>query len=57
VNTAIVPAQDLLDLGRETRMNRPGIAEGNWTFRLLPGELTSELGAKLRRSLEIYGRV
>ena len=29
-NTAIVPAQDLLELGSEARMNLPGIAKGNW---------------------------
>ena len=27
---AILPAQDVLGLGSEARMNRPGIAEGNW---------------------------
>lgn len=57
VNTAIVPAQDLLELGRETRMNRPGIASGNWGFRVQPGELTPELAAQVRRSLELYGRL
>ena len=31
--TAIVPAQDLLGLGSEARMNRPGSASGNWRWR------------------------
>jgi 4-alpha-glucanotransferase len=57
VNTAILPVQDLLDLGRETRMNRPGVAEGNWSFRLLPGELSTKLASRLRHDLELYGRV
>ena len=39
--------QDLLGLGREARMNRPGIAGGNWSFRLLPGQLDAKL-AELR---------
>ena len=29
-NTAIVPLQDVLDLGSEARMNTPGAPEGNW---------------------------
>ena len=39
-DTAIVPAQDLLGLGSEARMNRPGTIGGNWRWRLLPGQLT-----------------
>ncbi|WP_322818174.1 4-alpha-glucanotransferase [Tepidiforma sp.] len=31
--TAIVPMQDLLALDSEHRMNHPGRAEGNWTWR------------------------
>ena len=30
---AIVPLQDVLNLGAEARMNVPGRAEGNWTWR------------------------
>ena len=31
---AILPVQDLLSLGEEGRINTPGRAEGNWSFRL-----------------------
>ena len=31
---AIVPLQDVLGLGIEARMNRPGTAAGNWRWRL-----------------------
>ena len=31
---AIIPMQDILELGSEYRMNRPGIANGNWGMRL-----------------------
>ena len=55
-DTAIVPAQDLLGLGSEARMNLPGRASGNWKWRLRPGQLTSELAARLRRLAEIYER-
>jgi 4-alpha-glucanotransferase len=30
---AIAPLQDLLNLGAEGRMNVPGRAEGNWSWR------------------------
>ena len=39
-DTAIVPAQDLLGLGSEARMNRPGTDADNWRWRLTPGQLT-----------------
>jgi 4-alpha-glucanotransferase len=31
--TAIVPLQDLLELGAESRMNIPGVSDGNWGWR------------------------
>ena len=34
----IVPVQDLLGLSSEARMNRPGTTEGNWRWKLCPGE-------------------
>jgi len=49
--------QDYLELGAECRMNKPGTASGNWKWRLLPGELTEELVAKIRRYTELYGRI
>jgi len=30
---AIAPFQDLLNLGREGRMNVPGLSKGNWRWR------------------------
>ncbi len=44
---AIVPAQDVLGLGSEARMNRPGESLGNWSWRLEPDALTEELAARL----------
>lgn len=32
--TAIVPIQDILGLGSESRFNRPGKADGNWAWRV-----------------------
>jgi 4-alpha-glucanotransferase len=45
---AIVPAQDVLGLGSDARMNRPGTTTGNWSWRLEPGQLTGEHAARLR---------
>ena len=44
---AIVPAQDVLGLGSEARMNRPGEVEGNWSWRLEPGQLTGGNAGRL----------
>ncbi|MBV9080642.1 MAG: 4-alpha-glucanotransferase, partial [Elusimicrobia bacterium] len=46
-NTAIVPAQDLLGLGSEARMNTPGTTEGNWEWRFEKGDLTSKIAERL----------
>jgi len=53
---AIVPAQDVLGLGREARMNRPGVTDGNWRWRLERGALTSALARRLSRLAERHGR-
>jgi 4-alpha-glucanotransferase len=55
-DTAIFPVQDLLELGREARMNLPGVAEGNWAWRLEPGKLTPALAKRLRAMCELYER-
>jgi 4-alpha-glucanotransferase len=50
---AIVPAQDVLGLGSDARMNRPGTTTGNWSWRLEPGQLTGDHALRL---LEATGR-
>jgi 4-alpha-glucanotransferase len=47
---AVMPVQDVLSLGSEARMNRPGEANGNWSWRLERGQLTDELAARLREA-------
>ncbi len=56
-DTFIVPAQDLLSLGSEARMNYPGRGEGNWRWRLQPGQLTPDVWERLRDLTETYGRI
>jgi len=55
-DTAIVPAQDLLGLDSDARMNRPGTLSGNWRWRLLPGQLARETAQKLAVMTETYER-
>ncbi len=38
-SVAIIPVQDLCGYGGDTKMNTPGKAEDNWTFRFMPGVL------------------
>lgn len=52
----IIPIQDILGLGEEARMNIPATADGNWTWRLLPEQLTPSLAASLSELTHIYGR-
>jgi 4-alpha-glucanotransferase len=47
-HTAIVPAQDILGLDDTARMNVPGLAIGNWGWRLLPQQLNDTVAAELR---------
>ena len=56
-NTAIFPLQDLLGLGTEARMNVPGTASGNWTFRALPHEINSALADRVADLCECYERI
>jgi 4-alpha-glucanotransferase len=56
-NTVIIPMQDFLNLGTEARMNFPGVAEGNWQWRLRDGVLTQDLSEKLNGLNITYGRL
>jgi len=55
-HTAIFPIQDVLGIGSEGRMNTPGRASGNWSWRYLPHMLTSAAAQQLKARTEIYGR-
>ena len=55
-NVAIAPLQDILSLGAESRMNFPGKADGNWSWRYLAGTLTEEIADELKKVTKIYER-
>lgn len=53
---AIVPYQDLCGYGSDCRMNTPGVAEGNWTFRATKQSM-QEVDKKYFHYLNcLYGR-
>jgi 4-alpha-glucanotransferase len=54
---AVVPLQDVLGLGREARMNVPSRAAGNWRWRYERSQLTDGVKGRLRRLVEISGRL
>jgi 4-alpha-glucanotransferase len=53
---ALVPLQDVLDLGSEARMNQPGTSDGNWSWRYDPAELTDDRAARLHEATRRAGR-
>ena len=55
-DTALFPLQDVLGLGSEGRMNRPGQAGGNWEWRFEEGAITAEMVARFRALTATYGR-
>jgi 4-alpha-glucanotransferase len=54
---AMIQAQDVLGLGSEARMNKPGTARGSWKWRLAEGALTRDLAKRLREATEATGRL
>ena len=55
-NMAIVPMQDILELDSWARLNTPGVAEGNWSWRYKQEALTDRLAARLFETAKMYGR-
>jgi 4-alpha-glucanotransferase len=55
-DTAIFPLQDVLGLGSEARMNRPGRADGNWEWRCRPGAVSPFLAERLADLTRSYER-
>lgn len=53
----VAQMQDYLGLGSGNRMNTPGTQSGNWTWRMLNGELSNELAEKIHEMARIYGRI
>ncbi len=53
---AVVPVQDLLELGSEARMNTPSVAAGNWSWRVPEKSWKPELAKRLAALVEVTDR-
>jgi 4-alpha-glucanotransferase len=52
----VLPAQDLLELGSQARMNTPAVAAGNWSWRAPEASWKPELAARLAALVEVTDR-
>jgi 4-alpha-glucanotransferase len=57
----VIPAQDLLELGAEARMNTPSVPAGNWSWRAPAGAFnngtsSAEIAARLAALAEVTDR-
>ena len=56
-DTVIFPVQDLTGYGSDTRLNTPGVAEGNWEFRITLSTLEDIDADFLRTTFARFGRL
>jgi len=56
-NMAIIPLQDIFELGSDDRMNVPGTTEGNWSWRFSEKAMTENTSMHLRELVCCYGRL
>ncbi|MCR5657369.1 MAG: 4-alpha-glucanotransferase [Butyrivibrio sp.] len=55
-DTAIIPMQDYLELGKEARINTPSTLGGNWVWRMKSDACTDELAERMLDLAKTYGR-
>ena len=55
-DTAVIPIQDYLGLGSESRINIPSTVGANWKWRMKKGALTTEVIEKMAGMAKMYGR-
>ncbi|MBR4341201.1 MAG: 4-alpha-glucanotransferase [Lachnospiraceae bacterium] len=53
---AVIPMQDILDLGSEARLNAPSTFGENWKWRLQKGQASPKIAEKLARCNWMYER-
>lgn len=54
---AVVTMQDLLGLASSARMNTPSTLGENWMWRMKPDAIDTKLVKKVRKQVELYGRL
>ncbi len=52
----VIPMQDILGLGAESRLNFPGTLEGNWEWRLTEDQISSDVEKRLSDTTCLFGR-
>ncbi|MEQ1544430.1 4-alpha-glucanotransferase [Methyloglobulus sp.] len=55
-NLAVIPMQDILELGSKHRMNTPGTTTGNWTWRFHWDQVTPERSDRLKHLIRLFNR-
>lgn len=55
-NLAVIPMQDILELGTEHRMNTPGTTTGNWRWRFLWDQVTPDRTERLKHLVSLFNR-
>lgn len=55
-HTFVMPMQDILSLGAETRMNTPGKEQGNWSWRVTAEQLDDPAKDRLAHLTWLYKR-
>lgn len=55
-NLAVIPMQDILELGSEHRMNTPGTTIGNWKWRFQWHQLSDERAIRLSYLIGLFNR-
>ena len=53
---AVVPVQDLLELGSEGRMNTPAVGAGNWGWRAPEGSWTAGIAQRMAAIVDVTDR-
>ncbi len=56
-NLCVVPMQDVLGLDSKSRMNNPGIAAGNWGWRMKPDAINDKLIKRFKDLNFTYSRL
>lgn len=53
---AVIPLQDVLGLDQAARMNVPGTAQGNWSWKFDWNDLSKDVSDQIRHLVLLYGR-
>jgi 4-alpha-glucanotransferase len=54
--TVIIPMQDILSLGSESRMNNPACNTNNWLWRMSAMDIRKDISETLKNMMQLYGR-